>query len=187
MLEEIAGGAIRVVALFLAILFVLAAVHKVRVVALGGAHELPLMRLDEWRTRHAQALLALAAVAEIAVAVLLLVAPPEGLGAALALLLRYSWDLRRLKPQQSCGCFGNFLKANSISALRRNVMLAAASGAAFVPAITGWTEPASISQATAGGALAIVAAFAAADAVIRVTQPAGTAGDFRRAGGGLAS
>jgi hypothetical protein len=178
---------LRVASLLIAALLLVALLHKVRVLARGGAHEMPLIRLDEWRRRHAVALLAIAAGCELVVAVLLLLVPTAGLGAATVVLGGYAWELRRLDPDQSCGCFGDFLKTTGERALLRNLVLAAISGTAFVLALSGVVTTGGISQATAGATLVAVAVVLAVDSVMRVLQPGGVIEDLRREGGRLGS
>jgi hypothetical protein len=186
-LSGVGAAALRVASLLIAALLLVALVHKVRVLAAGGAHEMPLIRLAEWRRRHAAVLLAFAAGGELVVAVLLVVVPTAGLGAATVVLGGYAWELRRLDPDQSCGCFGNFLRTTGEMAVLRNLVLAAISGAAFVLALSGVVTTAAISQATVGGTLVAFAVVLAVDSVARVLQPGGVIGHVRSEGGRLGS
>lgn len=157
---EVAEAAIRIFCLCLAALMALAVVHKVKVLAAGDAYRQPLIRLTAWRRRHPSLALGLAANAELAIALLLVLASPAGLGAALALLAVYSWELRRLDAENPCDCFGSFLAMSRVAALRRNLALGVISAAAFVPVAAGVVAPAPVSQATVGGALLVAAVVA---------------------------
>lgn len=185
--EDLTSSAIRVVALLVAALFAVAIAHKARVIARGDARAQPLVQLSDLRRSHAVLVLALAATLETAIVFALILAPLAGLAAALLLLGCYSVELRKLAPGATCDCFGNFMRDTGAAAVRRNIALCTACALALVLALTGVADPASLSQATIGAALVIVAGILAAD-VLRVTiQPAGAAPDRPRRGGGIAS
>jgi hypothetical protein len=188
--RDIAEGAMRVVALSLFALMLLAATHKLRLVANGAAATQPLMQLAAWRRRHAAWLLGGAAVVELAIAGVLIAAPVAGMAAVLALLAVYSTELRRLAKDEDCGCLGNFLSASRNAALRRNLVIASVTVAALAATATGTLAPAPISQATVGAALIVlVGALVPLAGPPGITRRAGVAAEAhgRRGGGWLAS
>jgi hypothetical protein len=166
------ADAIRVVGLSLSGLLLLAVVHKARVLAAGAARDQPLMQLGRLRRRHAPSLLALAAAVESVVAVVLILFPPVGLAAILALLGPYTWELRHIRADQPCNCLGNSLGATRVAAIRRNVVLAALAAAALVPVVAGSTRVGPISQATVGTALLVLAAAVPSVSLIQFVEPA---------------
>lgn len=168
-------------------LILLAAVHKGRAVALGTAVSQPLMQLSDWRREHAAPLLAMLGACELVVVAALVLEPAAGMGGALALLALYTWELRRLAPDEHCDCFGNFLRTERNVALRRNVLLMAALGASLTATLLGAAEPVTGSQPAIGVALVAAAITAGIEAMPRVAPRAGVAADGQRRGGRFAS
>jgi hypothetical protein len=177
---EILDSGVRVVCLCLAVLMGIAAIHKIQVLVRGLSDMEPMLHVTEWHQRHAVLLLAAALIAELATAASLVVVPVVGLGASLALLGIYSWHVRRLAPDESCNCFGNFLRDGRVSAMRRNLILGAPGAAAFVAVVTGALQAAPISQATAGTAL-ILTMIGASGSLLRDIGRRGGAAAERRA------
>jgi hypothetical protein len=152
----------------LAVVFLVAAVHKVVVVRARRAATQPLVAYSPWRRRHAGVLVA-AVVAVEALAVLLLAAAPTvGFGLAVVLLAVYTAELRRLRPDQDCDCFGPTLTTDRGGALRRNLGLLVVSGAALVALLSGAVPVAGLSQVVVGIALLQLAAILALVALQRL-------------------
>jgi hypothetical protein len=186
---DVLEGAVRVLCLCLGGLMLLAAVHKGRVLIRRSADVERLMQVSESRRRHASTWLLLALVVEVAVAVALVLVPVVGLGAALVLLATYSRELRRLAPEESCNCFGNFLRDSRVAAMRRNLTLGVLGFLALVATGAAAVTPAPVSQGTVGAAL-VVGAFAGSVSVLgRVGRRAGAAaeGRSRQEGGWFAA
>jgi Methylamine utilisation protein MauE len=152
-------SALRIV---LAVLFLLAALHKGRMLARGRARDEPLIAGSAFRERYAEWLLAGVALIEIALAASLIVAPALATAASALVLVSYAIDLRRLPPQESCRCFGDaFGRSSARSAQFRNMILGVMSGsAAAAMLLRGSAAPLRVE--TGLGAALIVFAIAAA-------------------------
>jgi hypothetical protein len=167
------GGAVVAVivrgwGLAVAVVFLMAAVHKVEAVRAGRAATQPLFAHSPWRRRHAGVLLAAVATVEALAVLLLAAAPTVGLGLAVVLLAVYTAELRRLRPDQDCDCFGPKLTADRAGALRRNVALLLVSMGALVALLAGAVPVAGLSQAVVGTALLQLAAILALVALQRL-------------------
>jgi hypothetical protein len=178
-LVVVADG-VRALSLYAALLLVLAVGHKVRVLYTRQAEAEPLIKLGGWRERHASAAITLAAIGEITLAVLLVAVPVLGCAGVALLLTFYAREVARLPADQPCNCLGGVLRTNAGgAAIRRNVVLAVATAGAFLGYATGAVDVASLSGATFGIALILVAALAAAEALRRFgesTRPQSASG-----------
>lgn len=165
-LEAAARGA----SLVIAGLFFLGALHKGHLIMQGRAAAQPLMRLTPWRRKHARLTLAAAGTLEIGVATLLLIHPLGGFLGAVALLLFYAAELRRLPEHESCNCFGAFLSEARSRAIRRNLVVCALSAAGALAYASNAAETREIAQLSLGVALVMMALLAAHVAVGRLPQ-----------------
>jgi Methylamine utilisation protein MauE len=159
---------VRSLGLTLAVVFLAAAIHKLAVVRAGRAAAEPLVALSPWRRRHAPILFAAAAAVEATAALLLAVAPASGYGLAVVLLAFYTAEVRRLRPDQDCNCFGATVATDRAGALRRNLVLLLASIAALAGLLSGAVEVATLSQVVVGTALLLLAAISAVVALQRL-------------------
>jgi hypothetical protein len=176
----VAGEIVRAVSLCVALLFVVAVGHKVQILRAGEAAAEPLIKLGGWRKRHASTAIALAGIAETALAVLLVTVPLVGLVGASLLLVLYAREVRRLPADQPCNCFGGVIRTHAgAAAVRRNAGLAVVTAAGFVGYATGAVDVAPLSETVAGIALILVGAMAAAEALRRLEEPTRQAGAIR--------
>lgn len=153
--------AARAIVLVLALLLVLGALHKARLLAAGRVATVSL--LPRWiPSRRAGAVLAVAAVGEVALAALVVLAPVVGLPAVTALLLVYGAVLRGRAADEPCECFGEMLPMTNRVAVVRNVVLAVAAGGAAAVAATHDLRTNLVTQGSAGVALLVFAAIAGA-------------------------
>jgi hypothetical protein len=164
----VAADLVRALTLYVALLLVLAVAHKVRVLYARRAGAEPLIELGGWRKRHASVAIALAAIGEIALAVVLIAVPIIGAAGSSLLLAFYAREVARLPADQPCNCFGEVLRTHDgRAAIRRNVVLATAAAGAFLAYATGAVGVAPLSGVTFGIALILAAALAAAEIVRR--------------------
>jgi hypothetical protein len=164
---------LRSISFVFAAMLLLATVHKARSAGAGTATAEPLMRLTEWRRRHATSLLLAAALIEALVCVALLIRPTIGFAALTALALFYAVNLRRLSPNDGCNCFGSAFKSPSRrAAIARNAGIAAISAAGVALYATTALPVAPDSQATVGVALVVMAAALSVDLLRYVPRPA---------------
>lgn len=164
----VAADVARALSLWLAFLLVLAVAHKLRVLYAHEAEAEPLIELGGWRKRHASAAIALAAMGEITLAVVLVAVPVVGCAGVSLLLAFYAREVARLPADQPCNCLGGVLRTHTRgAAIRRNVVLAVGAAAAFLGYATGAVDVTPLSGATFGIALVLVAALAAAEALRR--------------------
>jgi hypothetical protein len=154
--------------LALAVVFLAAAAHKLAVVHAGRAAAEPLLALSPWRRRHAPILFAAVAAVEVAAALLLAVTPTSGYGLAVVLLAFYTAEVRRLRPDQDCNCFGAMVATDRAGALRRNLVLLLASGAALAGLFSRAVQVTTLSQVVIGTALLLLAAISAVVALQRL-------------------
>lgn len=102
-----------------AVLFVIAASHKLLVVGRRSAGDEPLLQLSRFRAEHASILLLCFAGVELMIAAILVLTPRVGLIVA-AIVVGFYWhELRGLSAEQSCNCFGRALAGKSARAARR--------------------------------------------------------------------
>jgi hypothetical protein len=152
--------------LCLASLFLLALIHKVQVLLAGTASAEPLIRNRGLHGARAAAALGVGAAIEVGIIFALVVQPAIGCTATSTLLLAYTWELRSLAEEESCGCFGQLLELQTRSAaIARNIALATLAMLSSVVYLTGTVEVASLSQLTVGLAL-LVASAAGAGALL---------------------
>jgi hypothetical protein len=164
----VAADLVRALLLYVAFLLVLAVAHKVRVLYVRQAGAEPLIELGGWRKRHPSSAIALAAIGEIALAVVLVAVPIIGSAGVSLLLAFYAREVARLPADQPCNCFGEVLRTHDGgAAIRRNVVLAVATAGAFLAYATGAISVAPLSGVTFGIALILAAALAAAEVVRR--------------------
>jgi hypothetical protein len=150
--------ALRSASLFFAAILLVAMVHKLQLLRRGKAQSQPLIRSYRLRSAVAALLLVVAIVAEAATVAGLLLVPTIGFAASALLLSLYAFELRRLAPGESCGCFGEWLAvARRAEAIRRNIVLAVVAIVGAGVYQSGIVEPSAISQASAGSALVVVA------------------------------
>jgi hypothetical protein len=154
--------------LALALVFLVAAWHKMVVVRGRRAAVEPLVALSPWRRRHGTVLLLAVAAVEVLAALLLAALPVAGFGLAAGLLAFYTFEVRRLRPDQDCNCFGALTASDRAGALSRNLVLLALSGAAAGALLSGAVDVAGITQVAIGSALLLVAALAALAALERM-------------------
>jgi hypothetical protein len=148
----------RSLTLVLTALLVLAVAHKVQLLRSGRAGSQPLIKSHGLHGAGAAVALSLGAVVEVAVAAALVLAPQYGFPATAALFLLYAHDLRRLAPNETCGCFGEWLAAaRRTQAIRRNLTLAGLAVIGGVAYQTEVVDAVAISQASAGATIVIVA------------------------------
>jgi hypothetical protein len=165
------ADAVRALALFLAAILAFAAVHKGLVLHRGLAAAIPLIGSREHRAARPRAWLAAALAAEVVTVGLLLVAPRAGLFAAVSLLGFYAVELRHLPASEPCNCFGGAgPDATSRTAIYRNLGLAALGVAAVAASIAGGENAADVSQASAGVALLLIAAWVAPGLLKRLAR-----------------
>lgn len=164
--------AARALSLLLAVLLVVAVVHKAKVLAVGVPQDEPLTRARRWSGTRARLALILAVAAELVAVAALIFVPRFGFGVVTGLLLLYVLELRRLSPYEDCACFGDVLpRARRDQAMARNILLALFSIGAGVGYWTRGIAVAAIDQQTVGVAL-VAAAL--------VFAPAALAGALRR-------
>jgi hypothetical protein len=160
----------RVGALLIAGVFALGVAHKVVVLVRKTAREQALIQRSPWRRRHASRALRAAAVVEACTAVALVLVPTAGLAASSCLLLLYTLELTKLRPDETCGCFGHvFDAASRYEAILRNLVLATlAAGILAYCAATG-TRVGPLSQRSLGAAL-LAFSFATSLLALRSTM-----------------
>jgi hypothetical protein len=155
----------RGVTLCIALLLVLAIGHKVRVLASNGARIEPVIATRGWSERVTTSVLAVVTVLEAACVVALLAAPTLGLFAVAMLLIVYAIELRRLRPDEGCACFGELFTApDRAAAIGRNLILVAASLALGATYGVGLLEIAPLSSSTIGVVAVVAAALTAGQA-----------------------
>ena len=152
----------RSASLVLAVLLCFAVAHKLRVLRRGEAKAQPLLR----DRAGAGFLLAALAGVELLTAAALVVRPAAGLVVLMALLLVYTWELRRLAPGEPCGCFGELLDQTD-RAVQRNLVLLAVAAAAATAFLMGLAEAGELTQADVGVAAVVLAAVVARAALER--------------------
>lgn len=162
---------LRALTLCLGVLLFVAIVHKARVLRAGSAASEPLIQLSPWRRRHATPLLLLALGLESAIALVLLVSPNIGCLAFAILTIGYAVDLRRLRPDEPCNCFGGVLRAtNRHAAIVRNVLLSAISATAAALYVSDTIEREPVSQETLGIALLLLSLVASVELLQRLPR-----------------
>lgn len=155
----------RGVTICFALLLVVAIAHKLRVLASKGARTEPVIATHGWSERAAESVLAAVMIIEVATVIALLAVPVLGLFVVSLLLVVYAVELRRLRPGESCACFGDlFTASDRAAAIRRNLILLAASVALGASYGAGLLEIAPLSQPTIGIAAVAAAAMAAGKA-----------------------
>lgn len=155
----VAETAFRSVSLLFAALLALAIAHKVHLLVAGRAAAQPLIKSHGLEGARAALLLSLALVVEAVIASALVVSARLGLAATAAVFLLYAFELRRLAPHETCGCFGEWLAVTRrAQAIRRNVLLGGLAAIGSAVYQTGVVEPVAISQASAGTAILVIAA-----------------------------
>jgi hypothetical protein len=163
------SAALQGLALLIAALFLLAALHKVRMLRAGRALFDPLISVSAWRRRNATLALALAASAELLVAASLVCYPPVGFCATCLIVAVYTGALRRLPADEPCNCFGEALRSHDRStAIQRNLVLIAVSLAAFAGYLGADVDVSALSPTSAGLALVLGSILGAAEAVRRL-------------------
>jgi hypothetical protein len=161
-------GVIRSASLVLAAVLAFAVAHKLRVLREGDADEQPLLRRRRWPPEVAARVLATVASVEALVAVAVVVVPPIGLIGMAGVLAAYTFELRRLDVNESCGCLGDLLdQAGRAQAIRRNMVLfgvAAGSAAAY---LSGAATVGGLTQVDVGVAALVLAVVLARAALAR--------------------
>jgi hypothetical protein len=164
----IAEAVLRSLSLCLAGLFLVAIAHKAYLVRAGSASQQPLIRRRGWEGRNARLALAGTAAGEAVIAGMLVVRPTVGFAAAACAIAFYTFELRRLAPDESCGCLGEILEAGGRSAaVRRNLILLGAAGSGGLAYATGAVDVSALSQLTAGVALLVLATTLALTVLLR--------------------
>jgi hypothetical protein len=126
------------VSIAMALLFASAAVHKLVQVRVGQVANDPLIARRPWTARRAPAVVVTVAAGEAALAVALVAVPRVGLPASAAVLLFYARELHQVAWDTPCHCFAVTTRATTRTAIRRDLALAAATGAATAAV---WAEP----------------------------------------------
>jgi hypothetical protein len=104
-------------------------------------------------------------VLEVVITFALFAAPAIGLIAVAMLLIVYSIELHRLEPNESCACLGELFNApDRVAAIRRNLLLLAASVTLGASYAVGLLAVAPLSQSTIGVAAVVAAAVTAGQA-----------------------
>jgi hypothetical protein len=146
----------RSVALGIAILFVLGIAHKIGVIARKRAATVPLLHRSAFLARHADVVVICAAVAEGAAVVVLVTRPQWGLAIASLLILGYLTQIRHLRRDESCHCFGEVLGTGSRkSAQLRNAGLLAVCLLAEMGYLAGVVSAAGLTPEVLGATLVV--------------------------------
>ena len=153
-------------ALFLGLVFAAAAVHKLLLLRQGKS--LDVSSGPGPVQRHPRLITASLVAIEGIVVALLVVVPVWGLIAGLGLFVAYTVALSKSPPEADCGCFGGALESTATWAIRRNLVLTVATGAAVAGGLL--SSPAPVSATTAGVALLLGACGYGADQAIRVVK-----------------
>lgn len=151
------GEVTRMASLLLVAVFATAVVHKGRVLRGGAAEREPLLAVSAARRRNASLYLAAAAIVELVLIAGLLLRPAAALPCAAGVLLGYAAELRRLRPDEDCGCLGNLARFDVRRAVIRNVVVAAGSLLIAVPAWVTEAPEARLTQANTGAGVVVVA------------------------------
>lgn len=161
----------------IALLFLVAVAHKVRVLRDGRAQAEPMIRTAKVWARRPRLSLSAAALSELSAVGLLLVAPVAGLATGAGLVAFYISQLLRLPDDVPCNCFGAGLRSPTrAEAITRNVALAAVAGGLAVAMLAGLTVSDDWA-ASAATALAILAPLAGTIQLRRTLPTTGTAID----------
>jgi hypothetical protein len=145
---------VRVGALLIAGVFAFGVAHKLIVLVRKTASEQALIRRSPWRRRHASPILLVAGLVEACTAAALVLVPTAGLAAGSCLLLLYTVELTKLRPDETCGCFGRVFDAGSrYEAILRNLVLATLAAGILAYCVATGTSFGPLSQRSLGAAL----------------------------------
>jgi hypothetical protein len=152
-------------------LFLLAVAHKISVVSRGAAAEEPLIRFRHWAPRTAAAALVAVALLEAAITAAIFLVPVAGWTASAVLIGFYLTQLRHLRPDEGCNCFGQVAPTTRRAIVRRRnqalVVASAALAGLFAGGAVSSVEPGSEASLAA---LVLVAALVAGNVAVRRTQ-----------------
>jgi methylamine utilization protein MauE len=154
----VAETAFRSLSLFFAALLALAISHKLQLLRTGRAAAQPLIKSHGLDSTSAALALTLALIVEAAIIAMLILWPEFGLPATASIFVVYAFELRRLSPQETCGCFGDWLAATRrAQAIRRNLLLGGLATIGGVVYQADLVDPVGISQASAGATILVAA------------------------------